>query len=199
FTYPVLMAADILLYDAKIVPVGSDQVQHLEMARDIAQSFNHTYEQEVFVLPEYKLGTPVPVIGFDGQKMSKSYNNTIPIFARGKALKSLIMSITTDSKALEEPKEPDTCNVFKLYQLFADEAQQKEMRARYQAGGYGYGHAKKALLAQIQEAFGEAHERYEHFGTHPDDVEEILQQGAQRARSVACTVLQRARKACGLE
>lgn len=197
FTYPVLMAADILIYDSEVVPVGSDQVQHLEMTRDMAQSFNHLYG-ETFKLPAYELGTPVPVPGIDGQKMSKSYGNTIPIFARGKALKKLVMSIQTDSTPLEDPKDPDTCNVFALYKLFATAEQQAQMRDKYAAGNYGYGHAKLELLALIKDHFAEAGERYDQFQRQPELVEDMLQTGARRAREVARGVLDRARSACGL-
>ena len=198
FTYPVLMAADILLYDADVVPVGSDQVQHLEMTRDIAQLFNNTFEREVFKMPRYQLGTPQPVPGIDGQKMSKSYNNTIPIFAKGKALKSLVMSIKTDSTPLEDPKDPDQCTVFALYSLFAKQEQIAEMRENYIKGNYGYGHAKKALLDEIESHFAEAHERRAALEKDQDTLEDILQEGAKRARHTARHVLDRARQACGL-
>ncbi len=198
FAYPALMAADILAYDTDVVPVGKDQVQHVEMTRDMAQHFNAFYG-DVFKLPEFRLGTPEPVPGLDGQKMSKSYGNTIPIMARGKALKQLIMSIKTDSKPLEEPKNPDTCTVFAFYALFADEAQREAMRARYLGGNYGYGHAKLALLEIMNDRFGPARERYDHLLAHPDEVDDLLRQGATRARTVAQGVLGRARRACGLD
>lgn len=198
FTYPVLMASDILIYDADVVPVGSDQVQHLEMTRDIAQTFNNTFEREVFKLPRYVLGTPVPVPGLDGQKMSKSYSNTIPIFEKGKALKSLVMSIKTDSTPLEEPKDPDNCNVFALYKLFASEQEIAQMRDNYGKSGYGYGHAKKALLELIDAHFSEAHKRREALEKDPDYVEDILREGGRRAREAARQVLERARQACGI-
>lgn len=198
FTYPALMAADILIYDSDIVPVGSDQVQHLEMTRDMAHTFNTMYQQEVFKLPKYELGVPTPVPGVDGQKMSKSYGNTIPIFMKGKKLKSAVMSIVTDSLALEDPKDPDTCNVFELYSLFANEDEKAAMRANYEGGNYGYGHAKKALLEKIIEYFAEAHERREELLKRPDFVEDILQEGARRAREVAREVTDRARAACGV-
>lgn len=198
FTYPVLMAADILIYDSDIVPVGSDQVQHLEMTRDIAKAFNATYDQDVFKLPKYELGVPTPVPGIDGQKMSKSYGNTIPIFLKGKKLKSVVMSVVTDSLALEDPKDPEKCNVFALYCLFASEEEKAEMRENYEGGNYGYGHAKMALLNKIKEHFAEAHERREELLKNPDFVEDILQDGARRAREVAREVTERARMACGL-
>lgn len=198
FTYPVLMAADILLYDTDVVPVGSDQIQHLEMTRDIAQTFNHTYEKDIFKLPRYELGVPTPVIGLDGAKMSKSYNNTIPIFARGKELKSLVMSIITDSTPLEAPKDPETCSVFKLYSLFATPHEVEALRAKYLGGNYGYGHAKKEFLGILERTFATAHDKRDHYLKHPSEVEDVLQEGARRARIVARQVLDRARLACGL-
>ncbi len=197
FTYPVLMASDILIYDSDMVPVGSDQVQHVEMTRDFAGRFNSRFG-ETFKLPKYKLGTPVPVPGVDGQKMSKSYGNHIPIFAEGKRLKKLVGSIKTDSKELEDPKDPDTCNVFAIYKLFATEEQQQEMAANYRGGGYGYGHAKKALIEAINDKFGEAREKRKHFYDHPDEVEKALAKGAAKARKIAREVTDRARKNCGL-
>ncbi|MFT6399144.1 MAG: tryptophanyl-tRNA synthetase [Bradymonadia bacterium] len=198
FTYPVLMASDILIYDSDMVPVGSDQVQHVEMTRDFAGRFNSRFG-ETFKLPKYKLGTPVPVPGIDGQKMSKSYGNHIPIFAEGKALKKLIGSIKTDSKELEEPKDPDTCNVYAIYKLFASEEQQEEMKANYRGGGYGYGHAKKALTDAINDKFGAAREKRKRYYDNPDEVEEALAIGATRARKIAREVIDRARKNCGLD
>ncbi len=197
FNYPVLMAADILLFDADIVPVGPDQVQHVEMTRDMATYFNQTYG-ETFKLPKYELGVPVPVPGLDGAKMSKSYGNTIPLFARGKELKKLVMSIKTDSTPLEEPKNPDTCPVFALYKLFASDAEVETMRQNYLAGGYGYGHAKLALLSAIQESFSQAYEKYDYYQSHLDEVEDILRFGAEKAREVAQVRIDAARTAVGL-
>lgn len=197
FYYPVLMAADILAFDSDVVPVGKDQVQHLEMTRDMAQSFNAVYG-EVLALPSFELGVSELVPGIDGAKMSKSYDNHIPIFARGKALKKRVMAIKTDSTPIEDPKDPDTCTVFALYRLFADEAQQAEMRAKYAGGDYGYGHAKVELLELMKAHFAEAHERFAEFQAHPEQVEEILRAGAAKARPVAQAVLDRARAACGL-
>lgn len=210
FGYPVLMAADILAYDTDVVPVGKDQVQHLEMTRDMAQAFNARYgtgegaqggtlaQGAVFKLPKVQLGTPEPVPGIDGEKMSKSYGNTVPIFERGKALKKLLLSIKTDSTALEDPKDPDTCTVFALYSLFANEAQREAMRANYTRGGYGYGHAKVALFELMEAHFAEAHARREALLADPAQVEAALALGAARARMVAGAVLERARRACGL-
>ncbi len=198
FTYPILMAADILLFDADVVPVGPDQVQHVEMTRDMATYFNTTYG-ETFKLPKFELGTPVPVPGLDGEKMSKSYGNFIPIFERGKALKKLVMSIKTDATPLEDPKDPEKCSVFALYRLFASPEQIEQMRQNYAGGNYGYGHAKLALLDVIQERFADAYAKYDHFQSHPDEVEDILRAGAKKARAVARNRLDAARKACGLD
>lgn len=197
FSYPVLMAADILIYDSDVVPVGGDQVQHLEMTRDIASSFNARYGK-VFKLPRYELGTPVPVPGLDGRKMSKSYGNTIPIFARGETLRALVMSIKTDSAPLEAPKDPDACTVFALYSLVAEEAEVEAMAAAYRGGGFGYGHAKKALLERLEATFAVASERRAALERRPEKVEAILAEGAVRARRIAREVLGRARAAVGL-
>ncbi len=199
FTYPILMAADILAYDSDVVPVGKDQVQHIEITRDLAIAFNAHYGEETFKLPSFTLGTPEVVPGIDGEKMSKSYGNTLPIFTRGKALKSLVMSIKTDSKGLDDPKDPSTCTVFALHKLFATPEASAEMAERYRAGGYGYGHAKQALLAQIEQHFGPAYERYDALMARPDELEDHLRTGAVKARAEAQKVLTRARRACGLE
>ncbi len=198
FNYPVLMAADILLFDADVVPVGPDQIQHVEMTRDMATYFNQTFG-ETFKLPKHELGVPVPVPGLDGAKMSKSYGNTIPLFARGKELKKLVMSIKTDSTPLEEPKNPDTCPVFALYKLFANDEKVEEMRHNYLAGNYGYGHAKLALLSAIQECFATAYDKYDYYQSHLDEVEDILRYGAKKARAVAEVRIEAARRAVGLK
>ena len=198
FTYPVLMAADILLYDSTIVPVGVDQVQHIEVTRDLAQKFNSTYS-EVFVLPEARvLDDSAKVVGVDGEKMSKSYNNTIELFQTPKKQRKRIMSIKTDSTPLEDPKEPDGCAVFTLYKLFADESQQADLADRYRAGGMGYGDAKQTLHDAAMDYFGEARTRREEFEKSPDTVEDILREGARQAREKGQEVLDRARTACGL-
>jgi tryptophanyl-tRNA synthetase len=185
FTYPVLMAADIILYDANFVPVGKDQMQHLEITRDIAEKFNHTYG-ESFVVPEAKVDEKVMIVpGIDGQKMSKSYNNFIDIFLEDKALEKVIKSIITDSLPLESPKNPDTCNVFKLYELVADNNQVKEMRERYLAGNYGYGHAKKALFEVICERFRHERNEFWRLMSMPDDIEKMLAAGEEKARNIA--------------
>jgi tryptophanyl-tRNA synthetase len=195
--YPVLMAADILLYDTDIVPVGSDQVQHVEMCRDMARGFNNRYG-DVFKLPEYEVGTPVPVPGIDGRKMSKSYDNTIPIFATSAELRGRVMAIVTDPTPLQAPKDPDACTVYQLYSLLASSEDARAMANRYRQGGYGYGHAKLALLARVEEAFASARERYLGLMARHDDLEDILLTGAQKACSTAAEVLERARAASGV-
>lgn len=197
FTYPMLMAADILLYDAEIVPVGKDQLQHLEITRDVASRFNHQMG-ETFVLPQAKIEENVMIVpGTDGQKMSKSRNNYIDIFLDDKKLRKQVMSIETDSTPLEEPKNPDTCKVFALYSLLGSENQIAEMRKNYLAGNYGYGHAKQALFELITDTFKTERERYNYYITNPDEVERILMDGAKKASVVANAVLNRVRKKLG--
>lgn len=197
FTYPMLMASDILLYDAEIVPVGKDQLQHLEITRDVASRFNHQMG-DTFVLPEAKVQEETMYIpGTDGHKMSKSRNNIINLFLEEKALKKQVMSIETDSTPLEEPKNPDTCKVFALYQILASKEQTEEMRNNYLAGNYGYGHAKTALLQLILEKFRTERERYFHYMNHLEEVEAALQEGAEKARVIAREVLQRVREKLG--
>lgn len=197
FTYPMLMAADILLYDAEIVPVGKDQEQHLEFTRDVANRFNHK-NGDVFVIPEVKLQEETMLIpGTDGHKMSKSRDNFINIFLPDKKLRKKIMSIETDSKDLEEPKDPDSCNAFALYKLLASEDQIEEMRKKYLAGGYGYGHAKQEIFEVICERFKTERETYNHLMENPNEVEEALKIGAERARLVASDVLKRVRAKIG--
>ena len=176
FTYPVLMAADILIYRSHFVPVGKDQEQHLEMTRDIAGSFN-SFFGEVFPLPEAVFNEAAVVPGTDGQKMSKSYGNTIDIFAEGKALERSVMGIVTDKTPLEAPLNPETCNVFALYRLFASPAEQEAMAAKYRAGGFGYGAAKKELLAKIDAYFSPFRERRKQLERDPGKVEEALASG----------------------
>lgn len=197
FTYPVLMAADILLYDAEFVPVGKDQVQHLEITRDIAEKFNNTYG-ETFVVPQVKVDEQVMIVpGTDGQKMSKSYGNFINIFLPEKELKKVVMGIITDAKTLEEPKDPATCNVFKLYQLLANTEQLEQMRANYLAGNYGYGHAKTALLQLILEKFGTARNDYDRYMSDRVMLDAELKKGEDKARAIASVVLQRVRGKLG--
>ncbi len=197
FIYPMLMAADILLYDADVVPVGKDQLQHLEMARDVANRFNHQMG-ETLVPPKAKLQeNTMYVPGTDGQKMSKSKGNIIDIFLPDKQLRKQIMKIKTDSTPLEEPKNPDTCNLFALYKLLANEEQVEEMRANYLGRNYGYGHAKQAFYELILDRFGEEREKYHHFMSHPKEIDEVLMEGANKASAVADRVLDRVREKLG--
>lgn len=197
FTYPVLMTADIILYDAHFVPVGKDQRQHLEMARDIATTFNNTYG-ETFVIPEAKIEEQVMTIpGTDGQKMSKSYGNIIDIFLPEKALRKQIMSIITDSTPLEDPKNPDTDNTFAIYSLLATPEQTATLRENYLAGNYGFGHAKQALFELILTRFEKERKAFDFYMSNPDELESKLKQGEQKARIIAFDVLDRVRKKLG--
>lgn len=198
FAYPVLMASDILLYQSNLVPVGRDQKQHVEVTRDIAIKFNNTFG-EVFTIPEPSIVEEVAVIlGLDGQKMSKSYGNTIELFGDPKETKNKIMKIVTDSKGLEDPKDPETCTIFSLYKLFATPEQRAQMEANYRGGNYGYGHAKKALLAIFEETFAPFRAKREELAKNPDYVESVLKKGAERAREAATVTLDKARKAVGI-
>ena len=197
FTYPMLMAADILLYDAEYVPVGKDQLQHIEITRDVASRFNHQMG-ETFVLPEAKIDENVMIIpGTDGQKMSKSRNNYINIFLDDKAVKKQVMNIVTDATPLEAPKNPDTCNVFALYRLLATPEETAQMRANYTGGNYGYGHAKTALLELIFEKFKTERERYRYYMDHLNELDSLLKSGADKATAVANKTLQRVREKLG--
>lgn len=197
FTYPMLMAADILLYDAEIVPVGKDQLQHLEITRDVASRFNHQMG-ETFVLPDAKIQEETMYIpGTDGHKMSKSRGNIINIFLDDKALRKQIMSIETDSKPLEEPKDPETCKVFAIYKLLAQSAQVDAMTQNYLAGNYGYGHAKQALFELVLERFQTEREKYHYYMNNLEEVDRALSEGAQKASSVADGVLKRVRQQLG--
>lgn len=197
FDYPVLMASDILLYDADIVPVGKDQKQHLEITRDLASSFNHQYG-DTFVLPESKISESVMTIpGTDGRKMSKSYGNVVDVFLPKKQLKKQIMGIQTDSTPLEDPKDPNTCNVFALYKLLATEDQAKQLAEQYRGGNFGYGHAKTALLELILENFGSAREKFDHYIENPEEVFSALKMGAEKARPIAQATLNRVRNKLG--
>ena len=197
FTYPMLMAADILLYDAEIVPVGKDQLQHLEFARDVAGRFNYQMG-ETFVLPKESIREDIMIIpGTDGEKMSKSRRNYINIFLSDKELKKQIMSIQTDSTPLEAPKDPDNCNVFALYKLLATEAQTAQMTANYRGGNYGFGHAKTALYELILEKFAQPREKFAYYMDHLSQVDEILREGAEKASQVAKQTLQRVREKLG--
>ena len=198
FCYPVLMAADILIYDSNHVPVGKDQKQHVEMARDMAQRFNDRYG-DVFVLPEPLIREEVATVpGLDGRKMSKSYDNTLPLFLPPKKLRKRIMKIVTQTSDVEAPKDPDTCNVFALYKLFATEEQQQVLAARYRAGGMGFGNAKQELFEVLDAVLEEPRARYEELVADPARVEAVLDRGAARARSVAQDTMGRVRGACGL-
>ena len=199
FAYPVLMAADILIVDADLVPVGKDQKQHVEVARDIAGSFNHLYG-EVLTLPQERIlpeGGVVP--GIDGQKMSKSYGNDIGIFLEGKALRERVMAIVTDSAPVEAPKDPDQNNVFNLLKFFASPAETGQWRERFLAGGVKYSEIKKRLIELLDEKFGAARERRKELAKNPEEVEAILQEGARKARAIASATLARCRKACGID
>jgi tryptophanyl-tRNA synthetase len=197
FTYPVLMTADIILYDAHLVPVGKDQRQHLEMARDIATTFNNAYG-ETFVVPEAKIEEQVMTIpGTDGQKMSKSYGNILDIFLPDKELKKQVMSIVTDSTPLEAPKNPDTDNVYAIYSLIATEEEKKSLREKYLAGNFGYGHAKTALYELIIQKYAKEREAFNFYMSNIPELEKKLQQGEAKARVIAHDVLKRVRKKLG--
>tara|TARA_R110002050_G_scaffold15706_3_gene48100 strand:+ start:46238 stop:47206 length:969 start_codon:yes stop_codon:yes gene_type:complete len=197
FFYPMLMAADILLYDANIVPVGKDQLQHIEMTRDVASRF-HAQLGETFVLPEGKIQEETMYIpGTDGAKMSKSKGNLINLFQSDKKLRKQIMGIQTDSTPMEDPKNPDTDNVFSLYKILANEDQIAEMRANYINGNYGYGHAKQALYEVIVEKFASAREKFDYYMNHLDELDEALKIGAEKAHKVADEVLKRVRSKVG--
>ncbi len=199
FTYPILQAADILIYDADIVPVGQDQVQHVEVCRDIAQSFNHHFG-ETFVLPKPRvLEATAKVPGTDGEKMSKSYDNTIEIFEPLKPQRKKIMRITTDSRPMEDPKEPEEDHLYQLFACFADAAALEEMATMYRRGGFGYGEVKQAIADASEQFFAEPRARREELAAHPERVAEILADGASRARQKAGEVLQRAQRACGVK
>jgi tryptophanyl-tRNA synthetase len=199
FTYPVLMAADILLYDAEVVPVGKDQLQHLEMTRDIASSFNNIYG-ETFILPEPRISESVMTVpGTNGQKMSKSYKNTIDIFLPEKELKKNVMAIITDSKSIEDPKDPETDNVFKIFSLISSEEQKKDLAEKYRGGNFGYGHAKQELLAVILEKYSAERKKFEEYMNNPDILDKELTKGAEKARAIAEKVLKRVREKVGIK
>ena len=198
FAYPMLMASDILLYDADFVPVGKDQLQHLEMTRDVASRINHKHG-EIFVLPEPILQQDAQLIlGTDGEKMSKSRNNTIDVFDAENAIKKLInKNIVTDNTPLEEPKDPDSATVYQLYKLLATNEESKTMAEKLKAGGYGWGHAKKELLDKIVSSFSEERAKFEHYQNNPKEVEEVLMEGGQKAKKVAKATLERVRNSLG--
>jgi tryptophanyl-tRNA synthetase len=198
FTYPVLMAADILIVRSNVVPVGKDQVQHLEMTQDMAGKFNRAFG-DVFPIPNWRLDKESKVIGTDGQKMSKSYGNTIDIFAEGKPLEKIVMSIKTDSTPMGQPLNPEGCNVFALYGLFATEDEKQALAADYRAGKIGYGGAKKALKAKIDAYFEPFRAKRKELAEHPDTVEDVLREGAKKARQEAQATMALVRAATGLK
>ena len=199
FSYPILQAADILIYHSDLVPVGEDQKQNIEICRDLAGKLNRAYDKELLILPkEYIVKSVATVPGIDGRKMSKSYQNTIDIFDEGKSLKKRVMSIQTDSTQLEEPKDPDTCNVFSLIKLFANKELTNEIADKYRKGGYGYGHAKKELLQLINDYFESARERRKMIVNDKDYVNDVLREGGKKARERAESVMETIRSATGL-
>jgi tryptophanyl-tRNA synthetase len=198
FTYPILMAADILMYDTNFVPVGKDQKQHVEYTRDLAEKINHFYQKEIFVVPHEKIDESVMTIpGIDGRKMSKSYNNFINVFLPEKELKKVVMSVVTDSTPLESPKNPDTDNVFALYSLMASTEQTASLREKYLAGGFGYGHAKTALFELILERFKSERDIYSRLMGDRGLLDEELKKGADKARAISFPVLNRVRATMG--
>jgi len=199
YTYPVLMAADILLFDTNVVPVGKDQKQHVEMTADIAQSVNHTYGKELLVVPEAMISESTQtVVGMDGRKMSKSYNNTISLFLPQKKLRKTVMKIVTNSQGIEEPKDPDSCSVFALYKLFATPEQQEKLAARYRAGGIGWGEAKQELFEVMDACLKPMREKYFSIMENKDEIDRILKEGSEKARQVASRTVARVRKAIGV-
>lgn len=197
FNYPMLMAADILLYDADFIPVGKDQLQHIEMTRDVATRF-HAHMGETFVLPEARVVENAQIIpGTDGEKMSKSRNNIINLFQTDKQLRKQVMSIQTDSTPLEEPKNPDTDNVFNIYKLVATEEEVKQMRQNYEGGNYGYGHAKQALYEVLIKKYAKERELYDHYINNPSELDAALEKGAEKAAKVANATLKRVREKLG--
>ena len=198
FSYPALMTADILINQSELVPVGKDQKQHVEIARDIAIKFNHQFG-DVFTLPEPDIVEDVAIVpGTDGQKMSKSYNNTIPIFDSEAAIKKAVMSIVTDSKDVKDPKDPDQCNIYALYKLFATSEERIGMADEYRKGKIGYGDAKKALLARINETFESFQKKRAELTAHPKTIEKILEEGAEKVRKISLSTLNKVRQATGL-
>lgn len=198
FNYPMLMASDILLYDTKLVPVGQDQKQHVEYARDTAEKFNRIYKEEIFVMPEEKIIESV-VFGTDGQKMSKSYNNTIPLFATLDEIKKAVMSIPTDSKGVEESKNPDEDNIFKLHKLFADDVEIEEIKNRYKEGGMGYKESKEILIRNIERFISPLREKREAFASDTDFVFDLLREGGMRAKDKASKKMEKVREVIGVK
>jgi len=200
FTYPVLMAADIIIFDSDIVPVGKDQVQHIEMAQDIAQSINANYGKQILKIPQAGVQENSAVVpGLDGRKMSKSYNNTIPLFVPENQLKKIIMRIVTNSQGVEEPKNPDESQIYLLYKLFADETEQQELAKLYRAGGMGWGVAKEELFRVVNRCLAPIREKYDAIMADIPALDKILEQGAEKARPIAAATVKRFRKACGID
>jgi tryptophanyl-tRNA synthetase len=200
FTYPVLMAADIILFDSDVVPVGKDQVQHIEMAQDIAQAVNFNYKKEVLKVPRAAVQDEVAVVpGLDGRKMSKSYGNVIPLFAPEKELRKLIMRIVTNSQGVDEPKDPDASQIYQLYKLFAPAEEQAALAARYRAGGMGWGEAKEELFRAANRTLGPLRERFEAIMADGEKLDAVLEQGAEKARPIAAATVKRFRKAAGID
>jgi tryptophanyl-tRNA synthetase len=200
FTYPVLMAADIIIFDSDVVPVGKDQVQHIEMAQDIVQSVNYNYKREVLKVPQAAVQEDVAVVpGLDGRKMSKSYGNTIPLFAPEKQLRKLIMRIVTNSQAVEEPKDPESSQIFLLYKLFASIEEQSALAARYRAGGMGWGEAKEELFRVVNRELSPLRERFDAIMADPQGLDRILAEGAEKARPIAAATVARFRAAAGID
>jgi len=200
FTYPILMAADIIVFDSDVVPVGKDQVQHIEMAQDIAQSVNANYGKQILKVPQASVQEDVAVIpGLDGRKMSKSYGNVIPLFESEKALRKTIMRIVTNSQSVEEPKDPQACQIFQLYKLFADKNEQDALASRYRAGGMGWGEAKEELFRVVNRCIAPIKERYDAIMADIPALDKILEQGAQKARPIAAATVNRFRKAAGID
>jgi tryptophanyl-tRNA synthetase len=199
FTYPILMAADILLFDSDVVPIGKDQQQHLEMTADIAESINKNYKKELFKIPAAKMGKETQyIVGMDGRKMSKSYDNTIEMFLPEKKLRKRIMKIVTKPESIEAKKDPDTCNVFELYKLFATKDQQKELAAKYRAGGMAYSYAKEQLFEVMNEFLKPMREKYEYFMENKDKIDNILKTGSKKAREIAKKKIKFLRKEIGI-
>ena len=200
FTYPVLMAADIIIFDSDVVPVGQDQVQHIEMAQDIAQSVNANYGQEVLKIPQAAVQEDVAVVpGLDGRKMSKSYGNVIPLFAPEKTLHKTVMRIVTNSQSVEEPKDPDACQIFQLYKLFASADEKRALAARYRAGGMGWGEAKEELFQVINRELSPVRLRFDEIMADIPSLDKILAEGAEKARPIAAATVRRFRKAAGID
>jgi tryptophanyl-tRNA synthetase len=200
FTYPVLMAADIMIFDADIVPVGEDQRQHIEMAQDIAQAVNYNYRQEVLKIPQPGIVESVAVVpGLDGRKMSKSYGNQIPLFVPEKALRKTIMRIVTNSQSVEEPKNPDESQIYQIYKLFADAAEQEALAGRYREGGMGWGEAKEELFRVVNRELTPIREKYDALIADPAGLDRILAAGAEKARPLAAATVKRFRRAAGID